>query len=327
MGLDIKSGSKGAMMQKNDSIFVAGHRGLVGSAIVRSLQHQGYHNLLLSPRSQLDLTHQQEVNDYFKLYKPDYVFIAAAKVGGIHANNTYRGEFIYQNLMIQTNIMEAARVYPVKRLLFLGSSCIYPRECPQPMREEHLLTSTLEKTNEAYAIAKIAGIKMCESYNKQYGTEYASVMPTNLYGPHDNFDLETSHVLPALLRKFHDAKMEEQPTVTVWGTGNAKREFLHVDDMASACVFIMNKKGHTEMLNIGSGVEISIAELADLIASIVGYKGKIIFDRSKPDGTPRKYVDTSRLNQLGWEPSIPLRQGIEETYRWYLEHVAKVPVT
>lgn len=312
------------MMQKTDKIFIAGHLGLVGSAIVRYLKKQGYHNLLLSPRSQLDLTNQQQVNDYFKQNKPDYVFIAAARVGGIYANSTYRGEFIYQNLMIQTNIMEAARINNVKRLLFLGSSCIYPRECPQPMREEYLLTNILEKTNEAYAIAKIAGIKMCDAYNKQYGTEYASVMPTNLYGTNDNFDLNTSHVLPALIRKFHDAKMENCPAVTVWGTGKAKREFLHVDDMASACLFVMNKAGHTEMLNIGSGVEISIAELAELIADIVKFKGDIIFDSSKPDGTPRKYLDTTRLTQLGWKPTIELRQGISDTYQWYMNQLATV---
>lgn len=307
-------------MNKTDKIYIAGHRGLVGSAIVRALEKAGYTNLIYRTHAELDLTEQQKVNDFFATTKPDYVFLAAAKVGGIHANNVYRGDFIYQNLMVQANVIEAARRHGTQRLLFLGSSCIYPRDCPQPMKEEHLLTGTLEKTNEPYAIAKIAGIKQCEAYNSQYGTDFVSVMPTNLYGPNDNFDLETSHVLPALLRKVHEAKLANSPHVTIWGTGTPKREFLHVDDMASACIFVMQKNDFKTIVNIGSGQEVSIRTLAEQICEVVGYHGKILFDTSKPDGTPRKLLDTSRLSQLGWKAGITLQQGLQQTYDWFLHH-------
>lgn len=306
-------------MNKSDKIFIAGHRGLVGSALVRNLQQQGYTNLLLRTRAELDLTNQQAVNDFFTTEKPDYVFLAAAKVGGIHANNTYRGDFIFQNLAIQNNIIDAARRNNVKRLLFLGSSCIYPRECPQPMREEYLLTGALEATNEPYAIAKIAGIKLCDAFNHQYGTDFASVMPTNLYGENDNFDLQNSHVLPALMRKAHEAKLNNAKNLVIWGTGNPKREFLHVDDMAAACIFAMNQKGHTDILNIGSGQEVTIKELAEIICDVVGFKGDIVYDSSKPDGTLRKLLDISRIKKLGWEPKISLKAGIQKTYQWFVK--------
>lgn len=306
-------------MNKTDKIYVAGHRGLVGSAIVRALENAGYTNLLFRTHSELDLTQQQQTNDFFAQERPDYVFLAAAKVGGIHANNTYRGEFIYENLMVQANVIESARRHGVKRLLFLGSSCIYPRNCPQPMREEHLLSGLLEQTNEPYAIAKIAGIKLCEAYNAQYNTDFASVMPTNLYGPNDNFDLETSHVLPALLRKIHEAKIAKCAHVTLWGTGTPKREFLHVDDMASACLFLMNKSGYKEIVNIGSGEEVSIKELAEVICEIVGFEGEIIYDSTKPNGTPRKLLDTNRLNKLGWTAQIQLKEGLQQTYQWFFK--------
>jgi GDP-L-fucose synthase len=305
-------------MQKNEKIFIAGHRGLVGSAIVRVLQEKGYQNLVTRGRNELDLTQQSAVNAFFSAERLDYVFLAAAKVGGIHANNTYRGDFIYQNLAIQNNIIEASRHQKVKRLLFLGSSCIYPRQCPQPMKEEYLLQSALEPTNEPYAVAKIAGIKLCESYNFQYGTDFASVMPTNLYGPGDNFDLQNSHVLPALIRKAHEAKLQKAHHVVIWGTGNAKREFLHVDDMAAACLFVMEKKGHTDMLNIGTGHEVSIKEVAALICKLVGFEGEIKFDATKPDGTPRKLVDTTKINKLGWQAKISLETGLQTTYEWFL---------
>lgn len=313
-------------MNKTDKIYVAGHRGLVGSAIIRSLHKNNYTNLVYRTRSELELINQQAVYDFFAKERPEYVFLAAAKVGGIHANNTFRGEFIYENLMVQSNVIEAARRYGVKRLLFLGSSCIYPRNCPQPMREEHLLSSSLEPTNEPYAIAKIAGIKLCEAYNSQYGTDFASVMPTNLYGQNDNFDLETSHVLPALIRKVHDAKQNKEKSVTIWGSGTPKREFLHVDDMASACIFVMNKIGFKEMVNIGSGDEVSIRELAELICEVVGFNGTIVYDSSKPDGTPRKLLDTSRLNNLGWTAQISLKEGLRQTYQWFLENYCKQAV-
>lgn len=314
-------------MIQSDKIYVAGHRGLVGSAIVRALQKLGFTNLLCRTHTELDLTQQTQVNDFFANERPDYVFLAAAKVGGIHANNTFRGDFIYANLAIQNNVIEAARQYGVKRLLFLGSSCIYPRNCPQPMREEYLLTGSLEPTNEPYAIAKIAGIKMCEAYNSQYGTDFAAVMPTNLYGPNDNFDLETSHVLPALMRKIHTAKITNSPHVTIWGTGTAKREFLHVDDMAAACLFMMNKQGYKDMVNIGSGVEITIHDVAALICEVVGFTGKIIYDNTKPDGTPRKLVDTTKINQLGWHSQIELREGLSQTYQWFLEKYHEKQIT
>lgn len=307
-------------MNKTDKIYVAGHKGLAGSAIMRALQNAGYNNLVYRTHAELELTDQQAVNAFFDSERPDYVFLAAAKVGGIHANNTYRGEFIYGNLMVQNNVIEAARRFNTKRLLFLGSSCIYPRDCPQPMREEYLLTGTLEHTNEPYAIAKIAGIKQCEAYNSQYGTDFASVMPTNLYGPNDNFNLETSHVLPALMRKVHEAKLAKKPNVVIWGSGKPKREFLHVDDMAAACIFVMEKTGFTEMVNIGSGQEVSIREVAELMCEVVGFDGEIVFDSSKPDGTPRKLLDTSRLNQLGWRAQISLKVGLQHTYQWFLDN-------
>lgn len=306
-------------MNKLDKIYIAGHKGLVGSAILRALKKSGYHNLLCRSHSELDLTQQVQVDNFFAKERPDYVFLAAAKVGGIHANNTYRGDFIYENLAIQNNVIAAAKNYNVKRLLFLGSSCIYPRDCVQPMREDYLLSGPLEKTNEPYAIAKIAGIKMCEAFNSQYGTDFAAVMPTNLYGPNDNFDLETSHVLPALMRKIHTAKISNQQSVVIWGTGTVKREFLHVDDMAAACLFMMNKQGYKDMVNIGSGQEITIHDVAELICDVVGFTGKIIYDSSKPDGTPRKLLDTSKINQLGWRPEIALKDGLKQTYQWFLE--------
>lgn len=308
-------------MDKSAKIYIAGHRGLVGSAIVRQLHKQGYENLLLRTRVELDLTSQAEVRDFFRSETPDYVFLAAAKVGGIHANNTYPADFIVDNLAIELNIIRAAYKNGVKRLLFLGSSCIYPRDCPQPMKEEHLLTGLLEATNEPYAIAKIAGIKMCEAYSRQYGTEFVSVMPTNLYGPNDNFDLENSHVLPALIRKFHEAKARGEESVVVWGTGSPRREFLYVDDMAEACVFVMNRDGYTDMVNIGVGEDIRIGDLARLVGEVVGFGGDIVFDPTKPDGTPRKLLDVGRLKALGWSAKTGLREGIEETYRWYLENI------
>lgn len=311
-------------MKKTDKIFIAGHRGLVGSAILRMLQQGGYTNIVTRTRSELNLTRQKDVDDFFAAERPDYVFLAAAKVGGIHANNTYRGDFIYENLSIQNNIVEAARQQGVKRLLFLGSSCIYPRNCQQPMKEEYLLQGALEQTNEPYAIAKIAGIKLCEGYNYQYGTDFASVMPTNLYGPGDNFDLANSHVLPALLRKAHEAKMNNAKNIIIWGTGTPLREFLHVDDMASACIFVMQQAGFTDVLNIGSGQEVSIKELAKLVCEVVGFKGGIEFDATKPDGTPRKLVDTTKLNQLGWKSSISLREGLESTYEWFLTNTSQI---
>jgi GDP-L-fucose synthase len=313
-----------ALMQFDSKIYVAGHQGLVGSSLLRLLKAQGYSNLLTRTHSELDLINQTNTQQFFSQERPEYVFLAAAKVGGIHANNTYRGTFIYDNLMIQSNIIEAARLSGVKRLVFLGSSCIYPRNCPQPMSEESLLSGYLEKTNEPYAVAKIAGIKLCESYNSQYGTDFVSVMPTNLYGPNDNFDLENCHVLPALLRKIHEARIQKAPTITIWGSGTPKREFLYVDDMAAACLFIMNKAGFTEMTNIGSGEEVTIKELAELICHIVGYEGKIIYDTQKPDGTPRKLLDVSKLHKLGWKAKTPLREGVEKTYQWFLENLAKL---
>lgn len=309
-------------MDKHHKIFVAGHKGLVGSSIVRLLRSKGYDNLLLCDRKKVDLTSQPQVNALFEQERPDYVFLAAAKVGGIHANNTYRGEFIYDNLMIECNIIEAARQHDVKRLLFLGSSCIYPRNCSQPMKELDLLTGELERTNEPYAIAKIAGLKLCEAYNDQYGTSFASVMPTNLYGPNDNFDLNNSHVLPALLRKFHEAKEESASNVTVWGSGSPKREFLYVDDMAEACYFVMQQNDFTGVVNVGSGQEISIHELATLIKEVTQFQGELVFDSSKPDGTPRKLLDISQLSQMGWQAKTQLHEGIQQAYNWYLKQTA-----
>lgn len=360
-------------MHKSAKIYIAGHRGLVGSALVRCLESQGYSNLITRTRQELDLTRQAEVEAFFQAAKPDYVFLAAAKVGGIWANNTYPAEFSYSNVCIQTNVVHSAWQNGVKRLLFLGSSCIYPRECPQPMKEEHLLTGTLEPTNEPYALAKIVGISQCESYNRQYGTRYLAVMPTNLYGANDNYDLETSHVLPALIRKFHLAKLattgnrqaiaadEAQhgpipsdlkqtlsaiatanghtsplasrpsplASLTLWGTGSPYREFLHVDDLANACVFLLNlddaayagllDHGRRPLINIGCGQDMTIKELAELIASIVGYQGEIRWDSSKPDGTPRKLLDVSKLTALGWKPQISLEEGIHRTYGAYCD--------
>lgn len=311
----------GFSAEKNSKIFVAGHRGLVGSSIVRALRSRGYDNLILKSSGELDLRDGAAVRDFFKRERPDYVFLAAARVGGILANSTYPAQFIYDNLMIQTNVIHAAYLYPVKKLLFLGSSCIYPKFALQPMQEEHLLTGSLEPTNEPYAVAKIAGIKMCQAYNTQYGTRFISVMPTNLYGPNDNFDLETSHVLPALIRKFHEAKENNRLLVTVWGSGSPRREFLHVDDLADACLYLMDKYDGNEHINIGTGKDIQISELADLIKKIVGYRGDIVYDKTKPDGTPRKLLDVTRINNLGWRSKISLEEGIKNTYNWYIENI------
>ncbi|TAN52634.1 MAG: GDP-L-fucose synthase [Methylococcaceae bacterium] len=309
-------------MSAQARIYVAGHGGLVGSAIVRCLREQGYAEPLTRSHAELDLCDQVAVSRFFCEERPEYVFLAAAKVGGIHANNTFPADFITVNLQIQTNVIHAAWRSGVKRLLFLGSSCIYPRDCPQPIREEYLLTGPLETTNEPYAVAKIAGIKMCEAYNRQYGTSYVSLMPTNLYGIYDNFDLENSHVIPALIRKFHEAKLSGAPAVSVWGSGEPRREFLHVDDLAAACVHVMALIGHTEMVNVGTGEDLKISELARLVADVVGYKGNIVFDRDKPDGTPRKLLDVSRIRGLGWQPMIELRTGLAEVYEWYVKHGA-----
>lgn len=301
-------------MQKDSKIFVAGSRGMVGSAIVRRLQKEGFTNLILKTSKELDLRNQKQVEEFFAKEKPEYVFLAAAKVGGILANNTYRAEFIYDNLMIQNNVIHQAYVNNVKKLMFLGSSCIYPKLAPQPLKEESLLTGLLEYTNEPYAIAKIAGIKMCEAYRDQYGCNFISVMPTNLYGPNDNYDLNNSHVLPALIRKFHTAKKEGQKTVEIWGTGSPKREFLHVDDLADACYFLMQHYNEKGFVNIGVGDDITIKDLALLVKKIVGFEGELVFDTSKPDGTPRKLMDVSRLNNLGWKAKISLEDGIASVY-------------
>lgn len=305
-------------MNHSDKIYVAGHRGLVGSAIVRALEKRGHNNLISRTSRELDLRDQYATEDFFETIRPQYVFLAAAKVGGIVANNEAPADFIYDNLQVQNNVINSCRSLGVEKLLFLGSSCIYPKYCPQPMKEEHLLSGPLEPTNEAYAIAKIAGIKMCQAYHRQYGLNAISVMPTNLYGPNDNFDLKTSHVLPAMIRKFHEAKAENKPEVVMWGTGNAYREFLHVDDLADACLFLMENYNDPEIINIGVGKDLTIRELAELIRDVVGYNGKIVWDTSKPDGTPRKLLDVTKLNSLGWEPKIELRDGIEDTYRWFV---------
>lgn len=301
-------------MELNSKIFVAGHRGLVGSAILRALEAKGYTNLVYRTRAELDLLDRDRVLSYFAEEGIEYVFLAAAKVGGIVANNEYPADFIRDNIMIQTNVIDAAYRHNVKKLLFLGSTCIYPKFAPQPMKEEYLLTGVLEPTNEPYAIAKIAGITMCQSYNRQYGTKYISVMPTNMYGPNDNFDLKTSHVLPALIRKFHEAKVNHAPEVEVWGTGTPRREFLHSDDLADACLFLMNTYEESEIVNIGVGEDISIKELAYLIKEVVGYDGEIVFNTSAPDGTPRKLVDVTKINSLGWKATIPLEEGIKAVY-------------
>ena len=310
-------------MDKDSKIYIAGHRGLVGSAIMRRLKAEGYKNLLIHTHAELDLTRQEKVEEFFHEERPDYVFLAAARVGGIYANNTYPAEFIYSNLTIQTNIIHASYVFKVKKMLFLGSSCIYPKNCPQPMKEEYLLSGPLEPTNEPYAVAKIAGIKMCQAYNRQYGTNFLTVMPTNLYGPNDNFDLKTSHVLPALIRKFHEAKIKGLSEVEIWGTGSPRREFLHVDDLADACLFLMNNYNKSEIINIGVGKDQTIRELAEIIAGLTGFKGSIRFDTGKPDGTPVKRLDVSKINSFGWRARIGLEQGIAETYKWYAKNVYK----
>ena len=323
-------------MNKNSKIYIAGHTGLVGSALTRKLAADGHTNLIYRTLEGLDLTRQADVEAFFAKEKPEYVFLAAAKVGGIHANNTYPADFIYINLAIQNNIIHSAYKYGVKRLLFLGSSCIYPRECLQPMKEEHLLTGLLEPTNEPYALAKIAGIKMCESYNRQYGTQFIAVMPTNLYGPNDNFDLQTSHVMPALIRKFHEAMINNQYEVTIWGTGTPRREFLYVDDMAAGCVFVMSLPGDVVQkqllnypqpcfVNLGTGEDITIADLAALVAKVTGYTGKLVFDASKPDGTPKKLLNVTRLRALGWKPEVSLETGIAKAYEAFKKNLVNSP--
>ena len=317
------------MTDKNAKIYIAGHRGMVGSAIIKQLTAAGYQNLIVRTHAQLDLTDQTAVRDFMHQEKPQHVIMAAAKVGGIYANNTYPAEFIYQNLMVEANVIHQAWVIGCQHLLFLGSSCIYPKSVPQPMPESALCTGVLEATNEPYAIAKIAGIKLCESYNRQYGTDYRSVMPTNLYGQNDNFHLDNSHVIPAMIRKFHDAKTSQSATVTLWGTGTAMREFLHVDDMAAACLHVMDLgkpayQACTEPmlshLNVGTGTDVTIRELAETIQYVVGFTGDIIWDSSKPDGTPRKLMDNSKIKCLGWQPKIALRAGLADTYQWFLDH-------
>jgi GDP-L-fucose synthase len=317
------------MIQTSDNIYIAGHNGLAGSALVRKFREKGYDRLILRTHAELDLRNQGAVDSFFQAERPDHVILAAATVGGIVANNTRPAEFIYDNLMIQTHVIHAARAAGVKRLIFLGSSCIYPRQCPQPMKEDYLLTGPLEPTNEPYAVAKIAGIKMCQSYNRQYHTRFLAVMPTNLYGINDNFELQSSHVLPALIRKFHEAKIRDNASVTVWGSGTPRREFLHADDFADACWFLLNLPDAdfsrliagnetTPLINIGCGNDISIAELAGLIGDIMGYSGTIVYDPSQPDGTPQKLLDVSRMTGLGWTSAIPLRRGIQQTYEWCL---------
>ncbi len=301
-------------MDKQSKIFVAGHRGMVGSALVRRLQAGGYANVLTASRAELDLLDQRAVQEYLAREKPDYVFIAAAKVGGIQANNLHRADFIYQNLVIEANLVHGAHLAGVQRLMFLGSSCIYPRDCPQPIREEYLLTGPLEATNEPYAIAKIAGIKLCESYNRQYGRQYVSAMPTNLYGPNDNYDLASSHVLPALIRKAHEAKLRGDTEYVVWGSGTPRREFLYVDDLADACVHLMERGWDGELVNIGTGEDVTIRELAETVMRVVGFEGRIVFDATKPDGTPRKLLDVSRLAALGWRARTRLEEGIRLAY-------------
>lgn len=309
-------------MDQSAKIYVAGHRGMVGSAITRKLKEKGFSNFLERTSRQLDLRNQQAVKDFFKAEKPEYVFLAAAKVGGILANNHYRAEFLYDNLIIEANIIHAAYLSGVKKLMFLGSSCIYPKMAPQPLKEEYLLTGELEHTNEPYAIAKIAGIKLCESYRHQYGCDFISVMPTNLYGPNDNYDLKNSHVLPALIRKFHEAKEKGEQSVEIWGTGSPKREFLHSDDLAEACVFLMEQYSNSGFVNIGTGEDVSIKDLALLIKKIVGFEGELTFDTSKPDGTPRKLMDVSRLHALGWKHHIDLESGIRSVYEQFKQNLA-----
>jgi len=311
-------------MEKNSKIFVAGHRGLVGSAIVRKLEVEGYTNIIKKTHAQLDLTRQAEVENFFATEKPEYVFLSAAKVGGIYANSTYPADFIMVNMQIQCNIISASYANNVKKLLFLGSSCIYPKDCPQPIKEEYLLTSPLEQTNEAYALAKIAGLKTCEYYNKQYGTDYISVMPCNLYGINDNFELNNSHVLPALIRKFHEAKESGSDSVTVWGSGKPLREFLFVDDLADACFYLINNYSGNDFFNVGYGEDVTILDLAYLIKDVVGFKGEIVLDDTKPDGTYRKITDISRIKAVGWSPKTDLRTGITKTYEWFVQNINKL---
>lgn len=304
-------------MNKDSKIYVAGHRGLAGSAITRALEKDGYTNIIKKTRTELDLTSETAVKNFFENEKPEYVFLAAAKVGGIGDNNSHPADFIVENLKIQTNVIENAYKNGVKKLLFLGSSCIYPKMAPQPIKEEYLLTGAFEPTSVAYGVAKVAGVVMCQSYNKQYGTNFISVMPTNLYGPNDNFDPETSHAFAALISKFHDAKESGTSDVTVWGTGAPKREFLHSDDLASACIFLMNNYSESEIINIGTGEDISIIDLVEIIKRVVGYEGNVVWDSTKPDGTPRKVMDVSRINTLGWKHSIGVNKGVEMAYEWY----------
>lgn len=307
-------------MDKNSKIYIAGHRGMVGSAILRKLKNEGFTNLVYKSSDELDLTRESDVKKFFELEKPDYVFLAAAKVGGINANNVYRAQFLYVNLAIQTNVIHLAYEFGVKKLMFLGSVCIYPKIVPQPIKEEYLLTGPLEYTNEPYAIAKISGLKMCQAYNAQYGTNFISVMPANLYGPNDYYDLDNSHVLPALIRKFHEAKIYNRDEVVLWGSGNPRREFLHADDLADALLLLMDVYNSSEIINVGVGYDISIKELAELIANIVGYRGKITWDASKPDGTPRRVMDSSKINAMAWKPKYSLEEGIEMTYKDFINN-------
>jgi len=307
-------------MEKNSRIYIAGHRGLVGSAITRALLEAGFSNLALKTHAELELRNQQAVEDFFWREQPEYVFLAAAKVGGIYANSIYPAEFIYDNIIMETNIIQAAHKYKAKKLLFMGSSCIYPKLAPQPLKEEYLLTGALEPTNEAYAIAKIAGIKLCQAYRRQYGDNFIAAMPTNLYGINDNFDLNTAHVLPALLRKFYAAQIANSPTVTIWGTGTPRREFLYVDDLAAACLFLMQQYDGEPIVNVGTGQDLTIAELAQLIAAVVGFTGQIEYDLAKPDGTPIKLLDVSKMSDMGWQAKTSLRIGVEKTFEWYLKN-------
>ena len=309
-------------MDKRGKIYIAGHRGMVGSAVVRCLQMKDFENLIFRSSSELDLTRQADVERFFEAERPEYVFLAAALVGGILANSTYRAEFIYTNLQIQTNVIHTAWKTDVKKLLFFSSSCVYPRMCPQPMKEECLMTGSLENTNEPYAMAKLSGMSMCRAYNEQYKTKFFSVIPTNLYGPNDNYDIEQSHLIAALIQKFHIAKIKNEPQVTLWGTGSPRREIMHVDDAAAASIFLMGNFEGTDPVNIGWGTDLKITEIADIISTVVGYQGEICFDANMPDGTPRKLLNMTKLNDLGWKAKIPLKQGIEKAYQWYLQHAA-----
>lgn len=307
-------------MEKSSKIYIAGHRGLVGSALVRNLELKGFTNIIKRTSNELDLRNQKAVQEFFKQERPEYVILAAAKVGGIHANNTYPADFIYDNLMIQNNVIKAAHDFKVKKLLFLGSTCIYPKLAPQPIKEEYLLTGALEETNEAYAVAKIAGLEMCKFFKRQYGDNFISCMPTNLYGPNDNFDLQSSHVLPALIRKFHEAKVNHQPTVEVWGTGTPLREFIYVDDMADACIFLIENYDGEQHVNIGTGEEVSIRQLAETVKEVVGFEGELSFNTNMPDGTPRKLTTVDKLHALGWKHKVSLKDGIQLAYDWYLQN-------